>query len=166
MSDFPGVELYPSIEVLDGLHPPAGREMSFPVPVWLTADEIEHAINGRLVTKVVYLEEPRIAEPFEIQTPDAQLTIENTRNVLAEADQRGRPLLIVRVGGRLPPTRGDSRAFFCKGAPIDFRLPVAPVRDVPDTPPLDSQSDPTISRTPESVVLPSEPTPPADPSQP
>lgn len=61
MPEFPGIELYPSIELLDRLHPPPGQEQNFPVPVTFTVEEIETALQDRMVTKVVYLEQPQRA---------------------------------------------------------------------------------------------------------
>src|SRR5262245_11659422 len=58
MPEFPGVELYPTVEMIDRLHPPRGRELDFPVPIAFTDEEIRLALEGRLVTKVMYLEQP------------------------------------------------------------------------------------------------------------
>ena len=43
LEDYPGLELYPSIELIDRLHPPPGREHEFPIPVALTEEEITAA---------------------------------------------------------------------------------------------------------------------------
>ena len=117
MTDFPGVELFPSIEVLDRIHPPPGRQWEFPVPLWLTLDEIEYALQGRLVTKVIYLEQPQTASPHDIEDPEVVTTIPYRQNLLAQADERGRPMLFVRLGGRLPSITGDNRHFHGDGAP-------------------------------------------------
>ena len=63
MPEFPGQSLYPSIEVIDRLHPPRGKVDKFPIPVELSADEIRLALSGRMITKVVYLEQPQLAIP-------------------------------------------------------------------------------------------------------
>lgn len=53
---YPGLELYPSIEVLDRLHPPASLVDEYPIPVEITAAEIEAVLSDRMVTKVIYLQ--------------------------------------------------------------------------------------------------------------
>ena len=63
LPELPGAELYPTIELIDRLHPPCGRELEFPVPVAFTQEELQAALAGRLVTKVVYIERPQQATP-------------------------------------------------------------------------------------------------------
>lgn len=120
MPDYPGVELYPTIEMVDRLHPPAGRETEFPVLIPFTEDELTSATEGRLVTKVVYLEQPNRASlqpagkgraivPFRANARDNPLQI---------ADLHGRPLAIVRMGGRVPDAGRPEPGFFGSGAPI------------------------------------------------
>ncbi|HUG90904.1 MAG TPA: hypothetical protein VML55_08730 [Planctomycetaceae bacterium] len=127
MPEFPGVELYPTVEVLDRLHPPPGREAEFPVPVPFTPDEVEQALSGGLVTKVIYLEQPQIAIARDanglvlpVQTVSPQV------NLLSVADQLGRPLLIVRLGGRLPEARNPDPAFWGTGGPVRIVTPPPP----------------------------------------
>lgn len=120
MPRFPGVELYPSIELLDRLHPPRGQAAEFPVPVTFNAQEIELALDGRMVTKVVYLEQPQLANPIKV---DALVPVDILRpkdNPLAAADLLGRPMAIVRLGGRVPVLNGDNGDFFGHGAPIQI----------------------------------------------
>jgi hypothetical protein len=59
----PGVELYPTIELVHRLHPPAELADEFPVPIDITADEIASVLEDRMVTKVIYLERPDLAAP-------------------------------------------------------------------------------------------------------
>jgi hypothetical protein len=124
MPEFPGIELYPTIEVLDRLHPPPGREADFPVPVPFTRDEIERALTGGLVTKVVYVEQPQLASARDavgVMLPVE--TVPSHLNLLSVADQRGRPLLIVRLGGRIPDVRTPDPTFWGTGAPVQVNLP-------------------------------------------
>lgn len=121
LPEFPGLELFPTIEILDRLHPPAGQELSFPVPVAITPEEIDHALNGRLITKVVYLEQPQLAVPDTRLPREAVEDVPSDRNLLVEADLRGRPLIILRIGGRQPGRTGSSREFF--GPPAPLALP-------------------------------------------
>lgn len=120
LPEYPGVELYPTIELTDRLHPPAGLEEEFPVPVEITAEEIEAALADQMVTKVVYLESPQnasvlTAEDGHTITFDAR----GDSNLLDAADQLGRPVAILRLGGRTPDQNN----------PGDLHLgPPAPVR--------------------------------------
>jgi hypothetical protein len=118
MPEFPGIELFPSLEILDQLHPPAGKAAEFPVPVQILQDEIEFVLSGRMVTKVIYLEQPNLAQPREQPNPMPVLTLPANRNLIAEADRIGRPMLILRIGGRLPDARQPDPIFFGPGAPI------------------------------------------------
>jgi hypothetical protein len=120
LRDFPGVELYPTIELVDRLHPPHGREVEFAIPITLTADEIGAALEGRLVTKVIYLEQPDRAIPVRSTTASRVRQIRPKENILAEADAAGRPMAIVRLGGRLPDTDVPEPGFFGTGAPVQF----------------------------------------------
>ena len=116
--DFPGAELYPTIELIDRLHPPRGREVEFAIPIVLTADEIAMALEGRLVTKVIYLEQPDRAAPVR-NTNAARNRITDAReNLLEIADEAGRPMVIVRVGGRLPDAAALESGFFGLGDPV------------------------------------------------
>ncbi|QDV52090.1 hypothetical protein Enr17x_41490 [Gimesia fumaroli] len=117
MPEFPGVELYPTIELIDRLHPPAGLAEQYPIPVTFTQEDIELALSGRMVTKVVYLERPQTAVPAKFDRQPTQ-AITAQKNLIAEADLLGRPMLILRMGGRLPSTRGEDPAFYGSGAPV------------------------------------------------
>jgi hypothetical protein len=118
LEDFPGIDFYPSIELIDRLHPPAGREEDFPLDFEFTSEEFEWAANGRLVTKVIYLEQPERVPTLLLDSAQRIQTIEPSRNALAEADSLGRPMAIVRLGGRTPdPLRPDPQ-FFGPGGPI------------------------------------------------
>ena len=126
LPEFPGVRLYPSVEVIDRLHPPVGRRDQFPVPIELTREEIGLALRGYLVTRVVYLEDPRLTLGSELTRPRLIRTVAPRANVVAEADREGRPMVIVRLGGRLPPTAspaGTPGAFFGTGAAIEMLKP-------------------------------------------
>ncbi len=118
MPEFPGIELYPSIEMLDRLHPPPGYAESFPVPVTFAVEELEAVIEGRMITKVVYLEQPQLAAPFELTADIAVRTVNSRINLIEEADKAGRPLALIRLGGRLPARNETSGPFFGSGAPL------------------------------------------------
>jgi uncharacterized repeat protein (TIGR01451 family) len=98
----PGVSFFPTVEVRGtlALSPQlaAGR---FPAPVLVTDEDVRAVLAGSLVTKVVYLEDPERAVPTATR-PDQplEITLPPTMDLLCEARQRGRILLIVRLGGR------------------------------------------------------------------
>jgi hypothetical protein len=125
MPDFPGTELFPSIEVLDRLHPPVGRASEYPVPIEFTEEEIEAALAGRFVTKVVYLEQPNRALPLPVGRGNTLPTrlLGASENPLYVADLAGRPMLIVRLGGRLPDPQHENPAFFGTRAPLQIESP-------------------------------------------
>lgn len=116
--DLAEVDLYPSIEILDQLHPPAGLENRYPIPVAITKDEMVAASKGRMITKVVYLEAPRRAMPTPRSLTEATTKVPNSINLFAEADRLGRPMLILRLGSRKPMLNGVNADFFGTGGPI------------------------------------------------
>ncbi len=118
LPEFPGVDFFPSIELIDRLHPPAGKADDYPIEFELTLEELEWAANGRLVTKVVYLEQPNRVPVTILDAKERIKTIEPSHNVIAEADQLGRPVAIVRMGGRTPDPVRPEPAFFGPGGPI------------------------------------------------
>ncbi len=112
MPEFPGAELYPTVEILDQLHPPAGKTQNFPIPIEITAAEIKIVMQDRMVTKVVYLEQPDIAAPIEQGRRIHTENLPVTENLLEAADERGRPMAIIRVGGRIPDSTSPIDAFY------------------------------------------------------
>lgn len=141
MPEHPGVELYPTVEVLDRLHPPPGQELNFPIPLQFTEQEIDAALSGRLVTKVVFLEQPNLAPPREqestIPTPEFPPSV----NILAEADRVGRPMAILRLGSRVPWAGEDNTWFYGPGAPV--YIPQPPKSDDVLPEPTPSPEQPT-----------------------
>lgn len=129
LPEFPGADLFPTIELIDRLHPPAGREQEFPIPIQLTADEIASALDDQLVTKVVYLEQPQFANPKPVDQPLRVATLPSSVNLLEAADQRGRVMAIVRLGGRVPDLQDPhDRHFFGNSAPV---VPQAAILNLP-----------------------------------
>ncbi|WP_437228062.1 hypothetical protein SH661x_000700 [Planctomicrobium sp. SH661] len=122
LPEYPGVELYPTVELIDRLHAPANLAQEFPIPVELSEDEIEIVLQDRMVTKVIYLEEPDLAFPVEQETTIRAETLKPNENLLQAADQRGRPLAIVRIGGRIPDPRSPTDEFFSQ-SPLMLTTP-------------------------------------------
>lgn len=128
--DRPGEELFPTLEIIGRTNPEPGREHRFPIPVLLTDEDLQLALEGSLVTRVIYLEDSEVAEPVATKA-DSQLTVDvgPTDNALQTADVLGKPLAILRIGSRVPT--GDSHELmeFLYGCPPWVPLAVAPDRD-------------------------------------
>ena len=121
-----GYEVYPTIEVIDRLYPPIGQEFRFPIRIDLSQDELELALQGKFVTRVVYLEEPKASLPMA-QSPSDQSVFEvgEGDNPLDVADSLGRPVAIVRLGGRLPGAEGPDEQFLYGSPPMIKWKPAA-----------------------------------------
>ncbi len=98
-----GTELYPSIEILNKLNPPKGLENEFPIEVVMSEDDLNQAIAGNLVTKVIYLEDPNTALPHR-HSPNEQpyFDVGGGEDALRAAEKMGRPMAILRIGSRVP----------------------------------------------------------------
>ncbi|GAA4456391.1 hypothetical protein GCM10023156_31640 [Novipirellula rosea] len=99
-----GAELYPTVELIDRIYPPPGLATTYPIPINLDHDDLEAALEGRLVTRVIYLEDPATAFPLA-ETPQTSRAIELSehQDALEVADRMGRPVAIVRIGSVAPP---------------------------------------------------------------
>ena len=98
-----GVSVYPSIELLDRLYPPEGLKDQFPIQIVLTADDLAEAAKGKLVTKVVYLEDPKTALPVrQVEGTQSTVDIAAGADPYLAAERMGRPMAIVRIGSRVP----------------------------------------------------------------
>ena len=98
-----GKTLYPSIEVIGKLKPPAGLENDFPVQVVVTRDDIDLALTGRMVTRVIYLEDSRATLPhLHIEAEQPSVDVSRGQDPLRAAEQLGRPMAILRMGSRVP----------------------------------------------------------------
>jgi hypothetical protein len=101
-------EVYPTVEVIDRLYPPAGLALRYPIQVELTDEELELAARGNFVTRVIYLEDPNQALPTS-QKDGEQPWADAPQGAdpLVVADELGRPVAILLIGGRVP-TANDS----------------------------------------------------------
>ena len=131
-----GLEVYPTIEVINRLYPPPGAKARFPIPVDLTREELEMALKGKMVSRIVYLENPRAALP-KPEDPERQryFEIRTTADPLQVADQLGRPVAILRMGGRLPSGEGPDDSFLFGSPPLESYA------DETDLPPASAKPD-------------------------
>jgi uncharacterized repeat protein (TIGR01451 family) len=148
----PGAELFPVIEVVGHLHRPADIDPArFPIRVMFTADDLVDAVDrGRLVTLIVYLEDPDQALPLALPKDEIPVvTLSPTEEPLLVAKALGRVMAIVRLGGRQPSFEelnqpGGGLDVGAAGAPIHCpfigsegkpcALPCGPVRGTPPPP--------------------------------
>lgn len=117
-----GQVVYPTIELIDRLYPPQGQALRFPVPIELTAQELDMALEGKFVTRVIYVEDPMDAYPHPEVGGQAWFEAADGEDPLEVADQLGRPIAILRMGGRDPgPAASDPR--FTYGSPpvVEYR---------------------------------------------
>jgi uncharacterized repeat protein (TIGR01451 family) len=101
----PGVELFPVVEVVGHLHRPPGIDPGkYPVRVVFSQDDfVEVADRGRLLTQVVYLEDPEQALPISLPKDEIPVvSLSPSEDPLKVATALGRAMVIVRLGGRLP----------------------------------------------------------------
>ena len=130
-----GSEVFPTIEVIDRLYAPPGEAQRFPIVVELTMEDLGYALDGKFVTRVIYLEDPQWAVPFK-QVPEGQNWFEvgPGKDPLAIADQLGRPVAILRMGARLPGDGGAPRMDFLFGCPPLVKYPPAEETPQPTEP--------------------------------
>lgn len=99
----PGVELYPSVEILGRLFPPADQVNRFRLPIHFPPEDLEAAMEGHLVTRVIYLENPRAAIAEQRSIDDQQVfDVRIGEDPIRAAERFGRPMVIVRIGSRIP----------------------------------------------------------------
>ncbi|MCD0463228.1 hypothetical protein [Roseiconus lacunae] len=113
-----GVELYPTVELIGKLNPPPGKETLFPIPINLSESDLLNALDGNLVTRVIYLEDPQTAVPLAKERQDDRpIDIPLDQDALATADSLGRPIAIVRLGSKSPPRVAELQQAFYFGYP-------------------------------------------------
>ena len=156
-----GRELYPTVELIDRVYPPVGQERRFPIPIEITADDLRLAIEGRFVTRVVYLEEPDSALPYATEPNHPEwYDVGPHHNPLQVADQLGRPVAILRIGSRLPDDRtGPDMQFLGNCPPFTVFQPFVmtdegvpqmtpPVVETAPPPAIESRVVPTAFQAP------------------
>jgi hypothetical protein len=114
-----GLEVYPTVEVIDRTYPPRGQEVKYPIPIELAQEELEMALEGRFVTRVIYLEDPDAAVPVARQgNEQSYFEVADGENPLDVADNLGRPVAILRMGARVPTPEGPDATFLYGSPPL------------------------------------------------
>ena len=108
-----GLEVYPTIEVIDRLYAPTDQQVRFAIPIELAQQDLELAMRGKFVTRVIYVEDTQNAVPVRTDAK-TQLWFEAApgQDPLAMADGLGRPVAILRMGARMPDQGLDPGFFF------------------------------------------------------
>ncbi|MGA2619251.1 MAG: hypothetical protein ABSF26_16710 [Thermoguttaceae bacterium] len=131
-----GLEVFPTVEVIDRLYAPADQQVRFAIPVELTQEDLLMALDGKFVTRVIYLEDQRnalpVRNPAEAGQSQTWFDVGPGRDVLAVADGLGRPVAILRLGARVPDQGSDPGFFF--GAPAWVGFSPRPVVVQPAAP--------------------------------
>lgn len=133
----PDRALYPTLELIGRLNPPTGREWEFPIEIELPQADLELALQGNLVTRVVFLENSENARPLDADRSTADLTVEvpNNYDPVAVAASKGRVLAILRVGSRAPVDLPNAENSFYFGLPPFALAPssLGPLHTTPET---------------------------------
>jgi len=150
-----GLEVFPSVEIIDRTYAPIGMEVRFPIPIELGEEDLRLALNGKFVTRVIYLEDPRNALPARANPQDQEwFDVTPGQDPLAVADALGRPVAILRMGGRVPETSQSADPNFFFGCPPFVRYPSAPLNAAGQEMP---RSLPAKGKNPEVKILPMPP---------
>lgn len=122
----PGAEVFPTIEIIDRLYPQTGSTWRFPISIEIAQEDLELALAGKFVMRVIYLEDPELALPSEDPPHQNWYDVGPGKNPLHEADRLGRPVALLRMGGRLPPPTGPDMQFLFNCPPVLFRGQAVP----------------------------------------
>jgi hypothetical protein len=139
----PGLELYPTLEVVPAKPQTCTFLAHSAVPVTFTEEDFEQAVAGNFVVKVIYLPDPQFQD-LAATGPDEVVSsrLEPGVDPIIEAKRRGSILLVVRMGN------------------IDLEAPNTPAMDAPNP------FVPQLSALPPGVKPPALPPPPGAPVPP
>jgi hypothetical protein len=145
----PGLELYPSLEVVP-CNPKTEAFLAHNfIPVEFTEEDFDQVTAGNYITKVIYLPDAQYQTPVDGGVDTLVSTrLEPGQDPCAEAQKRGHILLVVRLGGI------DLES--ANSPPIDSPGPYG----VPRAVPMVNPSAPTTPAPAAAPAVPSVPTPP------
>jgi hypothetical protein len=107
-----GMEIFPTIEIIDRTYAPTDQQVRFAIPVEIVPQDIELALQGKYVTRIIYLEDPHRSLPTHGSNGQSWFDVEPGRDPLAVADELGRPVAILRLGARVPDQGPDPNFYF------------------------------------------------------
>lgn len=111
-------DVYPTVELIDRLHAPPGKETRYPVPIEITAEELSMALSGKFVTRVIYVEDPRNAVGARELPEQRYFEALPGEDPYEVASRIGRPIAILRMGSVIPRTSGNTADFLFGSPPI------------------------------------------------
>lgn len=119
LPSYPNQALYPTLELIDRIRPPQGKEWEFPIEIEASANDLAVALRGALVTRVVFLENPENALAVDASESNENLTfdIPNSLDPVLAAKTHGRALAILRIGARAPQGEPNANDPFFFGLP-------------------------------------------------
>jgi hypothetical protein len=96
-----GVSLYPTLEVRHG-HPNTLSYLQHnTVPVEITTEDLEHVRSNNMVTKVIYLPDPRFqARAIQGVETLVSTTLDPGTDPIAQAEKMGTVMVVLRVGNK------------------------------------------------------------------
>ena len=122
-----GAELFPTVELIDRTYPPPHLATRHPIRIHLDTTDMIAALDGQMVTRVVYLEDPETATPMtQTRLTDRPIDIAEYQDALEVADQFGRPMAIIRIGSVAPPRLPELMHQFFFGYPVWAPIYAAP----------------------------------------
>jgi len=136
-----GLEVFPTVEIIDRLYTPRDQQRRFAIPIELTEEDLKLAMDGKFVTRVIYLEDVDAALPVA-QKPGSMDWFEAGvgQDPLAVADAMGRPVAILRLGARLPDDAENPGQAFLYNSPPFVKYASRPVAAGPkEMPPEEPQ---------------------------
>lgn len=120
----PGDAVYPTVELIGRLNPPAGKRWEFPIELAIPQADIDDALNGAFVTRVVFLENSENPANVDTSENPENLTLDVPQGVdpIIAARTRGRALAVVRIGTRAPSSEPNADDPFFFGLPkVEFK---------------------------------------------
>ncbi len=147
-----GLEIFPTIEIIDRTYAPEDQQVRFAIPVEIDSKDIELALQGKFVTRVIYLEDPHNALPMRSSNGQSWFEVAPNRDPLAVADELGRPVAILRMGGRVPNQGPDPNFYFGSPAWVAYpprtALETKPVREAAPARPAPARPAPAAKEQP------------------
>lgn len=112
----PGVDLYPTLEVIPANLRTDAYIAHSAVPLYFTDEDFEQVLGGNFLVKVIYLPNPQYADVAMTGGPEEVVStrLEPGLDPIAEACKRGTIMLIIRMGN------------------IDLEAPNTPPMDAPN----------------------------------
>jgi len=128
----PPVTVCPSLDVMGSLRLGGIHPWAHPATIFFTEGDFATVRTGAVVTKVIVLERPETAVPVATTCDQPfELTVPPNRDPLLEAQQRGRPLVVLRMGD----SQSSPQELAAQGVPGTVLLPGDSVLPPPRDPP-------------------------------